>query len=532
MLELRPYQRAAIDALLQYWSRGGGNPLVEMATGTGKSVVIATLIRELLDAWADMRVLMLVHVKELVAQNLQALLRTWPQAPVGINSAGLHRREWAAPILFASVQSVFRRPQLLGPRDLVIVDECHLLPREGDGMYRKLLASLEAPYGMRVAGFTATPYRLDSGRLDRGENRLFSEIVYSYDIARGIDDKFLSPLISKATATTIDVSGVAKRGGEFVAGALEVAVDKDWITRAAVDEIIRFGERRRSWLVFCTGVKHAEHVADEIRARGIDCACVTGETPNAERDRLIRAFRDGHLRCLTNAMVLTTGFDAPSVDLIAMLRPTLSAGLYVQIVGRGTRLANGKSECLVLDFAGNVRRHGPVDAVNVGDVKKGGDGESEVRAKECPQCATLVALNTRQCPTCGHTWPEQSKPKHEATADAGSSILSRGAPAWVEVDNIRFYPHSKPGSPVSLRVEYSCGFSTHKEWVCFEHVGFARQKAEQWWHRLGGTSPPPRTVEEARARLSELASVVAIQVRPNGRFFEIVGRRTEQRVAA
>lgn len=525
-ISLRPYQRAAIDALWNFWGKGGGNPLVEMATGTGKSIVIATMVREMIEAYPDMRVLMLVHVRELVAQNFQALIRTWPQAPAGINSAGLGRRDRISQVLFASIQSVHRDDcNSIGKRDLVLVDEAHLIPRSGDGMYQKMLARLrDGVPDMRIAGFTATPYRLDSGRLDRGDDRLFDRIAYSYGIGKGIDDGFLSHLVSKATATTLDTRGVARRGGEFVAGALEIAVDKDWITSAAVDEIVMFGAERRSWLIFCSGVRHAEHVAEEVRSRGISCASVTGETPSGERDCLIAAFKAGQIRCLTNAMVLTTGFDAPQVDLIAMLRPTLSTGLYVQIVGRGTRLANGKQDCLILDFAGNVRRHGPVDAVDPSLGPKGGDGDGEVRAKECPECATLVAINARVCPTCGHEWPARDEPKHEATADAETTIISRGAPTWVDVDQVRYFRHEKPGSPPSMRVEYQCGFTFHREWVCLEHTGFARLKAETWWSRAAGT-PPPRTIVSALSRTNELRSPASIQVRPNGKYFEIVGRR-------
>src|SRR5690606_34936857 len=218
-------------------------------------------------------------VKELVEQNAKALIRTWPQAPIGINSAGLGRRDTRSPILFASIQSVYRIGKQLGPRDLVLVDEAHLVPSAGEGMYRRLLEDLRQTVpDLRVAGFTATPYRLESGRLDRGDDRLFSEIVYSYGIGRGIADGYLSPLISKATATALDVSGVAKRGGEFVAGSLADAIDKDDITRAAVAEIVALGQNRRSWLVFATGVAHAIHLRDEIRSHGISCETVTGET--------------------------------------------------------------------------------------------------------------------------------------------------------------------------------------------------------------------------------------------------------------
>lgn len=529
MTSLRSYQRDAIDAVMAYWADGGGNPLVEMATGTGKSVVIATLVRELLTAFPHLRVVMLVHVKELVEQNARALLRAWPQAPIGINSAGLGRRDKRSQILFASIQSIFREDSYsLGPRDLILIDEAHLVPKAGEGMYRTFLDGLRAATpDLRVAGFTATPFRMDSGRLDQGPDRLFSEIVYSYGIGQGIADGFLSPLASKATATALDVSGVAKRGGEFVSGALEAAVDKDWITRAAAQEIVTFGVNRKSWLLFAAGVDHALHLRDAIRLHGVSCETVTGETPKGERDRIIRDFREGRTRCLTNAMVLTTGFDAPSVDLVAMLRPTLSTGLYVQIVGRGTRLAPGKPDCLVLDFAGNVRRHGPVDAISVRAGSSGGREdatvkEDSVRAKECPGCQSLVALNTRVCVACGHEWPREEEPKHQAHADAERPIMSTGAPAWLAVDGVRYFRHSKLDAPTSLRIEYSCGLTVYRQWKCLSHPpGGAREKARRWWVDAGGALPIPESVDEALSRTAELNQPSEIMVRPAGKYFDV-----------
>lgn len=536
MTTLRPYQRDAVDAVFDFWANGGENPLVEAATGVGKSVMLATLIRELLERYPEMRILVVVHVRELVEQDAKALLRLWPAAPVGINSAGLGRRDWRSRILFCSIQSVYRAAAQLGPRDLVLIDEAHLVPRAGDGMYRRLLDDLRATTpDLRVAGFTATPYRLDSGRLDEGDDRVFSEIVFSYGIGQGIEDGFLSPLVSKATATTLDVSGVARRGGEFVAGSLEAAVDREDVTDAAVAELVTLGADRKSWLLFASGVAHAMHLRDAVRRRGIRAEMISGETPAGERDRLVREFREGRLRCLTNCAVLTTGFDAPGVDLVAMLRPTLSVGLYVQIVGRGTRLAPGKTDCLILDYAGNVRRHGPVDAIVVAGKAKGGRAAAaeveQVRAKECPACQSLNALNARTCVTCGHEWTRDEAPKHEAQADAESLILSSQAPPWRRVTGWDFKRHTKPGSPDSLCVSFHCGVSTHRLWVCLEHTGGVRGRAERWWSDRGG-GWAPQTVAEALDRTDELAMPAEIRVRKNGKYHEIVGYRDAMREAA
>jgi DNA repair protein RadD len=438
---------------------------------------------------------------------------------------------------------VFKKARQLGDRHVVIIDEAHLVPHDGEGMYQKLLGGLrDAVPDLRVVGFTATPYRLGSGRLDHGDGRLFSQTVYSYGIGQGIKDGYLSPLMSKRAAAEIDISGVAKRGGEFVAGSLEMAADVDEITQAATAEIVQFGEARRSWLVFCSGVAHAYHVRDAIRARGISCETITGDTPSGQRDAYIKGYREGRIRCLTNANVLTTGFDAPATDLVVMLRPTLSTGLYVQMVGRGTRTADGKENCLILDFAGNVRRHGPVDSIEIKPKrqKKDKDEDQEdvgkakvgdVKAKECPQCKELVAIATRHCPHCDYEWPVDETPKHQDHADAETPILSteKLKPEEVPVVSWEFGRHEKPGKPYpTLRVTYLAGLQSYREWLGFEQVGFPQSKAHRWWFAHGGKGPAPNTVSDAMARGDELTRPYSIMVRPSGKYFEIVGRKIKE----
>jgi DNA repair protein RadD len=534
MIELRPYQNAALQAIYDYWRSGGGNPLVDLATGTGKSMVVAKLAQDVTAHFPDMRVLILVHVRELVAQNFRALLRVWPDAPAGIYSAGLGKRDGHHRITFASIQSVYNKAAQLGPRDLVVIDEAHLVPSSGEGMYHKLLERLrDVRPDLRVCGLTATPYRLDSGRLDTGDDALFDETVFTYGIGQGIRDGYLSPLRSKAGAREIDVSEVQRRGGEFVPASLEAAADQ--ITAEAVREIVEFGATRKAWLVFCAGVQHALHVANALKAAGVAAATVSGETPLAERDRIINAFRRGELQALTNANVLTTGFDVPQVDLVAMLRPTLSTSLYVQIIGRGTRIAPGKDDCLILDFAGNLRRHGPVDAVVVGGRSgKGNTGEEtgrvgvgSVRGKTCPECEGLVYIAAPKCEACGHEFPV--KPKHEAAADGSSAVLSteKVPPRAEPVLSWQFDQHFKTDRPPSVCVTYLGPLNRYREWLGFEHGGPAAYKACQWWSRHGGQTPFPRTAVEAIERQAELRKPATISVRPNGKFFDIVGRSFE-----
>jgi len=547
-MPLRDYQQAAIDSVFGYWAGGGDSPLVEMATGTGKSMVIAGLLQRLLTTWPDMRVLVLVHVRELVEQDFKALIRVWPSASVGIYSAGLGRRDRGQRIIFGSIQSLYRQDcHSIGKFDLVLIDEAHLVPPGGEGMYRTLLDSLRKGVpDLRVCGFTATPYHTGHGRLDAGDGRLFTDTVTSYGIGPAIEDGWLTPMTAKRTAAEIDVSGVARQGGEFVPGALERAADVDEVTRAAVAEILARGQDRRSWLAFCSGVDHAHHVADALRLAGVDCATITGKTPSAERAQMIRDFRSGRLRCLTNANVLTTGFDAPGVDLIACLRPTLSPGLYVQMMGRGTRVvwpqgfdpdaadpagrreaiaSSSKRNCLVLDFAGNVRRHGPVDMV---EIKPPGGGGGEAPVKECPDCQSYVYTAVRVCPDCGHEFPPPApEEKLETKADT-TPILSTelALPEDVAVQDWEGRVHTPrdPDKPQSVCVSYYGGLLTYREWVCPEHTGYARAKFEKWWRTHGGEDAPTSVLETV-SRWGELTMPPTIIVRRSGKFWDILGRR-------
>lgn len=530
-MQLRPYQRDALSAVYTFWDEGGGNALIEAATGTGKSLIIATLCKELLTSWPALRIGVVTHVKELIAQNCQEMIRAWPGAPVGIYSAGIGRRDTRAKILFCGIQSVHNRAAQLGGFDVMIIDEAHLCPRNADTMYGKFIADCRGLVpDMRIVGLTATPYRLDSGRLDGGDGSLFDKIVYRYGIGEGVRDGFLSPLISKATLTEINVDAVPVRGGEFAAHELQVAAIASSNIQPACYELVQLGKDRRAWLVFATGVSHAWEVAKEIRSYGVGgVEVVSGETPSGDRDRIIAAYRAGQIRCLVNVNVLTTGFNVPHVDLIGWMRPTLSTGLYVQGTGRGTRLAPGKTDCLVLDWSGNIRRHGPVDDIQIADRSGRDSGRvkpGDIRAKECPSCNSLVGLSTLACPHCAYAWPREDREKHEGQADATASIMKSAPPKWLQVLDISFNYHpAKPEKPPTMRVDYQCGVAMHKEWVCPEHEGFARQKAEDWWKRMGGSLPVPATVKEALSRSDELDWPREICVRPDGKFFRIVGRK-------
>ena len=402
---LREYQRRTIDQLYAWFSAGNaGNPCIVMPTGSGKSHIVAELCKDALQKWPETRIVMLTHVKELIEQNAEKMRQHWPSAPLGIYSAGMGKRQLGEPITFAGIQSVRDRAAELGFVDLVIIDECHLVSHKNQGGYRELLGQLLLINpNLRVIGLTATPFRLGHG-LITDKPAIFNALIEPIKIEELIFKGFLATLRSKGTKTKLDVTGVHKRGGDYIESELQAAVNIPKMTREIVREIIDIADNRKAWLLFCTGVDHAQGVCNELNDQGIDAACILGTTPKKERERILTAFKSGVLRAITNANVLTTGFDYPDIDLIAMLRPTMSAGLYVQMAGRGMRIKSHIDHCLVLDFAGVVETHGPITAVH--PPKKAREGNGEVPVKECPHCHELCAIAARVCPACGEPFPE------------------------------------------------------------------------------------------------------------------------------
>lgn len=552
MLELRDYQRQAEEAIFDYWSEEAGNPLVVKATGTGKSLTMASLIKRLVSDWPDMRIMVATHVAELIEQNFLELCGIWPFAPAGIYSAGLGRRDARAQIIFAGIQTVHNKAEEIGHIDVLLVDECHLIPVADNTMYRRFIEALRTVNpDLKIVGLTATPYRLDSGRLDEGDDRLFDRVVFEYGIADGIRDGYLCRLSSFPTATEYDLRGVGKLGGDYKQNALAAAVDKDSVNRSAVAETVAKGADRRSWLLFCAGVEHAFHIRDAVREHGITCETITGETPKEERRRIIEDFKAYRIRALTNNSVLTTGFNHKGVDLIAFMRPTLSVSLYVQMAGRGTRplyapgmtldtpeqrhaaiAASPKKNCLVLDFAKLVDKHGPVDMVQP---RVPGKGEGDAPIKICPQeeadvhgrrgCGEKVHASARVCPGCGFEFPVNDKPKISATA-ADVPILSKDEAVWRPVSKRTFrYHEGKEGKPDSVKVTYMVAMTAINEWMCPAHQGYAKSKADRWWLAHGGQRPFPKAPMEWLERQNELLDTAEISVEPQGRYWNVKAHR-------
>lgn len=430
-MQLRDYQQRSIDQLYA-WFEGNetGNPCIVLATGSGKSHIIAALCKDALQSFPETRILMLTHVKELISQNAEKMRAHWPDAPMGIYSASLKSRNIEEPITFAGIQSVRNIAAQIGHVDLCIIDEAHSASHNDEGGYRKLINELSMINpALRVIGLTATPYRLGHGYIT-DDPALFDALIEPVSIEELINKGYLAPLRSKHTKLTLDTRGVHKRGGEFIASELQKSVNKEPYNRAIVLETIARAGDRKAWMFFCAGVEHAMSICDILKEEGISAACVTGETPMHERDRILNDFKAGKIRAVTNCNVLTTGFDYPDVDLIAMARPTMSVGLYVQMAGRGMRIKSHTDHCLVLDFAGVVQQHGPITAVRPPKKKGSGDGEAPV--KVCDHCFELCYISAKVCPACGAPFPAPAPKKLSLYNDdiMGDSGTDMEVTAW------------------------------------------------------------------------------------------------------
>jgi DNA repair protein RadD len=525
---LRDYQQRTLDELYAWFEAGNkGNPCIVLPTGSGKSHIIAALCKNALQSYPETRILMLTHVRELILQNAEKMLQHWPNAPLGIFSASLRRKNLEEPITFAGIQSIRARASEVGHIDLILIDECHLVSHKDEGGYRKLIGDLMAINPrLRVIGLTATPYRLGHG-LITDKPALFDALLEPISIEQLVFQRYLAPLRSKTTKAKLNVDGVHKRGGEFIESELQAAVDNKLTNEAVVREVITRAEDRKAWLFFCTGVDHAKHMAETLQANGIEAACVTGETPKRQREEMLEAFKAGKIRAMTNANVLTTGFDYPDIDLIAMVRPTMSASLYVQMAGRGMRPKSHTDHCIVLDFAGVVETHGPIIAVR--PPKKKGDGDGEAPVKVCDNCGELCHPTAKICQHCGNPFP-LPEPKQWRLSDVdimGLEGLEMAVTSW------RWRKHtSRTSGKDMLAVTYYGDLSdpTVTEYLTVGYEGYAGQKAARTLSQIaerggikhGGLNV--RSIDEMADNMNACTPPMNIEYRQDGKFHRVIRR--------
>lgn len=495
----RPYQEECLDALDNHIRTDPSNPCTVIPTGGGKSVLMAWIIQKWKAEYPALRVCILAHRKELVQQNASELAETWPTADIGIYAAGLRRRDTETSILFASIDSVYNKWGEFPPWDVVIVDEAHRIPAAGEGKYRQFIeGSKITNKELRVIGFTATAFRMGCGPICH-KDHILNKVCYEANVADLMAQGYLCKLRSKVGDIQPNLDAVKRNsGGDYIVKSLAEAVDSKELIPQTIRSAMRviIAEQRKSVMWFCVDVHHCGQVSMELRKYGIDAPVVTGKTPRKERDRIADWFKKGRYHHICNVNVYTEGFNAKRVDCIVLLRPTLSKGLYVQMVGRGFRVHPSKDCCLILDYAHCIDEHGPIDCIDAGEVK----------IATCKDCGDAFSWAVKICPNCGWEIPkkeieraeseEREKKMHEAEHSNRNIIGSE--PEVLEVDDVIVARHRKIGSADMLRVQYRCGLSVFREYLCLGHDGYAQKKARRWWRdRFGIEEAKTITVDKA-----------------------------------
>ena len=528
---LRDYQSRAVTDLFAWWTKHQEDhdiPLLVLPTAAGKSVICAEIVRQMWDQWPlfHPRTVVLVPSKELAEQNaakLRALLP--PNISVGFVSASLGTKKYSADVIVATIGSIHKASHLLGNIKAVVIDEAHLVSQKaGDaGMYRTFLSKLGELCEFRTVGMTATPFRGNGVWLTDGDEPLFTGIASRVSMRELLDAKFIAPLVPPdRLETRIDASHVGIANGDYKIGELSREVEK-YLSKVAA-EASKIASERKKWIAFTPSVKNAESLADKLNSLGIVSAVVCGETPKQEREDLIRQFKEHQIHCLVTVLALSVGFDVPDVDCIIWCRPTRSPVLYVQGMGRGTRIADGKTDCLVLDFTDTVERLGPVDTIQ-GRAKKR-SGTQEAPYSICPDCGERNAPAALICIHCGGQIREEEAKPLDAKVSLAALLSNQASISeliWHDVTRVDYGLHRKEGKPDSLRVDYYAGLlRVATEWVCFSHIGYARQKAENWWMRREKKSMPSGTQEALEwLEFHNIEEPVRIATRKNGKYTEV-----------
>ncbi len=517
-MEARWYQKEADDALMASVEDKACHPIVVAPTGSGKSFMICNFIDSYLTKNPEAKILVLSHIKEILEQDFDALEEFFYGIEIGLYSVGLDSRE-VKKITVAGIQSVWRKPKLFKNVSIVIIDECHLVTIDENGMYRKFLSKLNAQY----IGFTATHFRLGHGYIHKGEGALFNHIAYDMSkpeiFNRLVEEGYLAKLITKATIMKMDTTGIQTRAKDFAIDQLSHRFDRLAVTDIAVDEVIEFGFNYKKWLIFAIDIDHAEHITKALCERGINAAVVHSKMGDNNRDAVVEGFRRGDYRAVVNVDILTMGLDIPDIDLIVLLRPTQSPVFHVQSTGRGLRPCPPvKTHCLVLDFAGNTKRLGPINDVRVTQKEKS-DGTGEPIVKECPGCQALVHPSVKFCDVCGHEFLFKTNLTVEAATDEIVKETEPLKPQWHPVTSIRYDLHEKVGMPTSLKVSYRVGLQTVNEWVCYDHDKYAKYKADNWVRfRSPQGMPEPEDVHQLYEWATWLKQPIEILIDFTGSF--------------
>ena len=504
-MTLRPYQLDALALTLKSL-QDGNNPVISAPTGSGKSAIIAALVDRFRER--DGYTLMVTHNRELVQQNASALERFYGADGLGIYCAGLNSHVIGKHTTYASIQSIYRNLNKLPPPDAIIIDEAHWVsPKESDGkMYNTLLKRF--PDARRI-GLSATPYRLSGGLIYSGDDPWFNDLAVDIPVQDLVDQGYLAPLKGLRAQVQLNLKGIHKTNGDYDTAEVDERMTDAWVAEV-LKTIKRLASDRKSILLFAPTVRTAKLFAFMANKIGITAEYVHGGDDD-RADRLDR-WKAGEFTMMANCKVLTTGFDRPDLECIVDTAPTQSIGLHRQKLGRGARVAEGKTDCLVLDVAGNLARHGGI-AAKVQIFEERSDGTIQA-AKEAPK-KTIITPRTIKT----------------STAVSDVDPMSGSTSIWgmdVQVLTSKYITkRSSKSDKNMLMALYTCLTPAKTtvnitDFVLVEHEGYARKRAENWFRNRGHRQSIPRSADAAKYLTYSLPTPRSIRVRRRGEYYDIL----------
>ena len=521
-ITLRAYQETSVAKAFRA-HKAGHNPVLSLPTGSGKALIAAAIARMLVDSGAS-RVVITVPGRELAEQNEKALHAFFDPLDVGVVCAALGRREFDARVIVGTPQSLAGKVQF--DPDCIIVDEAHQMPLHRGSWFAKLFDGLPNGRATPRIGLSGTTFRTADGAIYGGRKAWFDCEAFSISVAELVERGYLAPVRYVAPALRMTTKGVGKSAGEYNASQLVEANINQVEPQVAL--ILAELATRRKAMLFAVNVDHAMAYCDAFRDAGEDPALIIGAMKGDARRDEVSAFKRGSKRVAVTVAAALTGFDVPEIDLLASCRPTMSAIVHSQSIGRGTRPAAGKPNCLVLDFAGNIPSFGPVHDPHFD--KSGQPMGGVAPWRPCRACGTYQHFDEVACEACGVALPPRKVVTahdlefgtirwHDETAAIRALVAERGTKG-LPVESVAVHAYRKRDDPnsVSLMVSFGLGGQAIvRQW-------FKYLRSPYWadmWGDLLGLTPAPRKMEEAQSRRGELIRPVSIDIALDGSFWKV-----------
>jgi DNA repair protein RadD len=556
--KLRDYQQVAADMAVAHMRKTNEPGIIEVSTGGGKSLIIAELCRY--PVQAGKKCLVLSHNADILVANAEKYRATGEQCSVF--AAKLGKKHSAHPVIFGSRDSVARNiKKFTEPVALLIIDEAHMVGEDEDSSYQKIIAHfLALNPGLRILGLTATPSRMFAKLVN--DHTTFKHIVYRITYKELVERGWLVPIVyGVAHAEGYDTSALSiKKNGQFDSEAVAATFEhKERLTKDIVDDVRRVmrEQNRKVCMIFAATIEHAKEIMGYLPGGS---RLITGDTPQGERLQIINLARQCKIRYLVNVAVLTTGTDIPSVDCIALLRKTESLALLQQIIGRGLRLSpdTGKTDCLLLDHAGNIDQFGEIDDDMVRglvEAKNKDDAGDEPFYIDCPDCSTpnphtavrcvgqtykgrcdyyfvfktcdcgtINAPSARYCRSCKAELVDVEKKLTRKPA------IGAGVAVYVDVIGMRLRPHTK-GNNRTLRVDYEVMYGDR----AMEVMEFLNPEPQSWGsaNRFASFCEVTGAIGTSIDRIVESAPVLTMPSRllvkrdKGSKYFSVVSRSRE-----